>query len=168
MSDITAGLFDQMSPVDWLIYAYEVAVNSPDDSTQNGAVLISGNKAVRDCNRFPPGVPCTLRPKATKYKNIGHAEGNTIHLAAKQGIVCGGSVLVCPWFACRDCAKDIIMSGVKRVIGHKERMDIHHEVWADEISEAWKWMADAGVVCELISAKIGCPSILVHGERWEP
>lgn len=49
-----------------------------------------------------------------------HAEANAIAQAAKAGISINGATLYCKMVPCRDCAKLIINSGIKKVVAAKD------------------------------------------------
>lgn len=143
--------------------AYEYAnSNSPDPSTKNGAILIDKNNNVLayGVNKFPTGIAETegrLINKKTKYQLIVHAENGAIFNAARHGRAVNDSTLYCPFYACLECAKAIIQSGVKRVVGHAQLMVLasEHMAWVESIVEAWHMMHEAGVRCELYDGTIG-------------
>jgi dCMP deaminase len=151
-----------------LIRAYGIATKSPDPSSQNGAILISSFGQVFACNEFPEGV--TPRFDEKKLWTIAHSERNCIYTAAKFGISTKDSTLVCPWFACCDCAIAIIQSGIVRVIGHKQRMDLTDKTskWYDSILHAHTMLKEAGVVMEFYDGFLDGPEILVSGQLWKP
>lgn len=109
--------------------AYWVALDSPDPSTQNGAVLLGWDKYLGEyytigagCNDFPKGVNVEYwyaENKQDKYNRVVHAEVAAILDAAKNGMSTIDSVLVCPWAACSNCAKHIAAAGVSTLIRHK-------------------------------------------------
>ncbi len=152
--------------------AYKAALKSPDPSTQNGAiVLVGGDIVVAECNRFPDGV--ILRPerleRPLKYQVIEHAERNAIFAAAKAGHRLDGATMVCPWFACCDCARAIIQSGISHVIGHQTCMDKTPDHWKDSIKVAFEMLTEAGVETEMVTGPLGgCEPIRFNGETWEP
>lgn len=163
--------------------AYEYAnSNSPDPSTRNGAVLVNDDKVIHrhemssngpdryttirgdvlayGVNKFPNRIKITegrLINKKTKYQLIVHAENGAIFNAARHGRAVNGSTLYCPFYACSECAKAIIQSGVKRVVGHAQLMALasEHTAWTESIIEAWHMMHEAGVRCELYDGEIG-------------
>ena len=90
------SLFGELEPTiedKWrsrMLRAYQIAVHSPDPSTQNGAILINqkGNIVSEAWNAFPAGVKYSPErwERPLKYKIIEHAERNAIFQAAKHGI----------------------------------------------------------------------------------
>lgn len=161
--------------IDWdyhLRTAYQVALESPDPSTQNGAVLVDEDGTLRavGCNEFPMGVKYTeerwVRP--LKYQIIEHAERNSIYRAANNGIMTAGLTMICPWSACSDCARAIIQSGVRRLVRHQEASDRSPDRWLEEIAVADTMLNEAGIEVISISATLGCQPLLHSGETWTP
>lgn len=160
--------------VDYLKMAYEAARRSPDPSTQNGAVIpyeaCGSINALSACNEFPEGVETTperlVRP--LKYNFIEHAERNVVYLAAKYGISLNNKTMYVPWFACSDCARSIICSGVKRVCGHKRMLDATPPHWKESISHAMTMLKEADIQMDLIEEKLNIEPIRFNGELWVP
>jgi len=131
---------------------------SPDPSTKNGAILVSHDGRIsKGFNGLPRGIPDNqkeevLTNRELKYKYILHAEECSILTAARDGIRTKEAVLYCPFYACLDCAKMIITSGISRVVGHSNIMSIasSHTKWAQTITDAWHLMHNAGVECCLV------------------
>lgn len=71
-----------------------------------------------------------------------HAEQNAIVQAAKHGVPIDGATLYCKMVPCRDCAKMIINSGIKRVVAEK---------MYQKGGIAIKWFKEAGVKLEVIN-----------------
>lgn len=135
---------------------------SPDPSTKNGAVLLSKNGSflTKGVNKFPVGVAETeyrLTDKETKYRLVVHAENGAIFNAARHGMSTHGASLYCPFYACSECAKAIIQSGVKRVVGHAQLMALasEHTTWVESIVCAWNMLHEAGVQCDLYDGTVG-------------
>jgi dCMP deaminase len=156
----------------YLLLAYKAALESPDPSTQNGAVLISWTgKIVDACNTFPYGVrnePDRLvRP--LKYSFIEHAERNVIFKAAQDHrFDFKDAVMYAPWFACADCARAIIQVGIRKVVGHKQIHDMTPAHWKESINCAYAMFAEAGVETVLVDGEIGAPELLFNGGLWRP
>lgn len=154
--------------------AYDFARFSPDQSNQNGAYIEHRNGDMSmGFNDFPSHISDSqqielLADRDEKLFYIGHAERCAIYTAAKLGRACEGETLICPWFACSDCAKAIIFSGIVRVIGHKQRMEMTHDRWKDNVAKANQMLIDHGVELEFYDGKIGCAPIIVNGEKWYP
>jgi dCMP deaminase len=155
--------------------AYEVAIRrSTDKSTQNGAVLIPATKntgvssklvrkpmradeILEAANCFPHYVKDLPERHARplKYAFVEHAERNVIFLAANRGVSTMNSTMYVPWFACADCARAIIQSGVARVVGHNT--PVHHERkdWEELIKHGMTMLKEAGVRMEYYTGEIG-------------
>ena len=122
------------TPIDWLrIAAQEAAAGSHDMHTQNGAILVP-RAAAYVCvgvNKVPAGIwasPDRLARPA-KYEYIEHAERMAIYQAARVGTPTRGATLYCPWFACMDCARAIIVAGITEVVGHVRPRAATPERW---------------------------------------
>lgn len=143
---------DQWSDLDFLRRAYIYARDeSTDPSTQCGAVLVPRggiNLATFGANHFPPGVECTpemLADRDVKLFRMQHAERAAICKAALNGFATFGATLYAPWYACNECAKDIIDCGIRRIVGHQSIMDKTPERWRESIRQADKMLDEAGV-----------------------
>lgn len=166
-------LSDHRTIVGCLQRCYEAAARSPDRSNQNGALLIaaSGWESGGVCNDFPQGVlvtPEKLADREWKLFHIEHAERQAVFAAVRAGVSAWGATLYCPWFACSDCARAIALSGVRRVIGHQDRMDKTPDRWKASVDAGLALMRGAGVELEFFSGPVGGASIIVNGEPWLP
>lgn len=114
------------------------AAESADPRTQNGAIIRSRNGAVISAaNQLPPIVTTPDRlAHPTKYSYMEHAERHAIYRAARAGISTDGATLYCPWFACSDCARAIILAGVTRVVGHVMPRRLTPERWVETVAVA--------------------------------
>ncbi len=155
--------------------AYAVAANSLDKSNQVGAVLVNPRTTEEissGVNNFPPGVVwnedrATKRPM--KYRYCEHAERWAIFEAAKQGKKVGGSHMVCPWAACCDCARAMIVSGVEVFYLHHQRMLMTPDRWKDDMNEALNMLMEAGVLIRYHNGPVTAVTpVLVNGVRWSP
>lgn len=151
--------------------AYNSAIkNSTDPRTQNGAVLIDkdGDIVVRSANHFAKGVENKLERWVSpdpKYKFVEHAERNLIYEAARRGISTQGLTVFCPYFACADCARALIQSGVRKVIGHDAPFHKAHPGWEKSIEIGDIMFREAGLLYERLRFPrfIGL-SIIFNGE----
>lgn len=162
----------------WLLVAYNQASKSPDLSTQNGAIIVDkswedGNKEIKfsfASNTFPPLIKST--PERLQYPlkrdYIEHAERGAIYDASLKGIATENATMFCPWFACVECSRAIICSGIKQVIGHQDMMDKTPDRWKESIKVAFDLLNEAGVKTELIVGKLGGPLLRFNSEIWEP
>lgn len=154
--------------------AYQYASdNSLDTSTHNGSVLVTsdGEEFVRGTNRLPPGVKPDdrrLNQRPDKYDYMEHAERWAIYTAARQGVPTERATLYVPWYACKDCARGIIVAGIKRVVGHKQMFDKTPERWRESIAIGDEMLDEAGVIRDIYDGPIGGVRVLFNGEHWEP
>lgn len=138
----------------FLRLAQEVSRWSKDPSTQVGAVIVNSLEQVvgTGYNGFPRGVNDTEErylDRVQKYKFIVHAEVNAILLAGQNAR--GSTLYVYPTFdippVCHECAKAIIQSGIKRVVGFTPSPEDKERAkrWGDSISIARTMLTEAGV-----------------------
>ena len=147
------------SDLDYLRAAYKYAASYSDDpNTQNGAVLVLADGSVHlGTNRIPPSVrrsPERLE-SPEKYSWIEHAERDAIMSACRAGESTLGSTLYCPWFACPDCARSIIQSGVSEVVGHAATMSRTPDRWASLLATAATMLHEAGVKARIVGGDVG-------------
>ena len=158
------------TPVDWLRIAAQEAASSHDPHTQNGAVLVprSAAFAAVGVNKVPNGVwaaPDRLtRPE--KYNYIEHAGRAAIYKAARVGTPTAGATLYCPWFACMDCARAIIMAGIVEVVGHVKPRAATPERWTAQIVKAEAMLREARVGVRWLAEPLGV-TIRFDGEEME-
>ena len=172
----------------YLRLAYEIAAEkSTDPSTQNGAILVSGdewgyeingdhqveyNKRGREfissANFFPRGVKESQErwTRPLKYSFVEHAERNVIYLAARKGFRTEGATMYCTWAACADCARAIIQAGVTEVIEHDSLLHKEQVSWQDSINIAKKMFEEAGVRFTSIPGHFGI-KIRFNGQTVE-
>jgi dCMP deaminase len=154
---------------------YREAINSPDTSTQLGAVIVDKGGIVRYQtlvhNGFVDGWIVTEadyeRPR--KYVVTEHAERRAIYKAAKAGIALDGSTLYATWAACADCARAIVESGISCLVRHYPPLDEATERWLESVSIGDQIMKNGGV--ELVDIIGPIPEgfkILRGGEFFDP
>jgi dCMP deaminase len=166
-----------------LLAAYNLAKESPDPSTQNGAIILGSSwRDVELENRlqiFIKGKACNTFPKAVKssperlqrplkYDLIEHAERRAIYDAAFNGVPLQGTTMFVPYFACAACARAIICSGIKEVIGHQEMMNKTPAHWKKSIEIALIMLEEAGIKTELVLGQLDGPELLFNGSVWKP
>jgi dCMP deaminase len=161
------------STSDYLIMAYKQAAKSPDPSNQNGAIIVLEEEIVTTgYNTFPDGIEINqdrLNDRDTKLKYIEHAERWAVLKACTLEKSLYGATMYCPWAACSDCARAIIISGCKKLVVHRPRMDTTPERWKASVDEALKMLNEAGVVVEYFDDPIPeAPEIMVNGSKWQP
>lgn len=151
--------------------AYRVAMrDSRDPRTQNGAVLFTLNGRIFEgANHFPRGVRETPERwvKPLKYQTVSHAETNAILAAAKAGVSTDKGILIVPWFACCECAKAIIQSGISTVIGHDAPFHNRPD-WQNNLDHADTMLREAGLTFFRVVHKFSNIQIRFDGEIVEP
>lgn len=150
---------------------YETALGSPDPSTQNGAILydFNGVELGRGCNEFPWGVnPVHWNDREAKYPRVVHAETAAILDAGRRGNSTVGTVLVCPWAACSNCAKHIAYAGVSVLYRHPQITDgvFSNGRWHDECVLGDEIMREAGIT--IVEFPVVSTDVRVrrNGELW--
>ena len=160
---------------DYMTAAYQQAAKSPDPSSQNGAVLVSGHNIVAagHNNLVYKGDDAEklIEDREWKYRNVNHAERGAIFNAARNGQMTAGTWMFCPWAACMDCAIAIIEAGVTHLVTDVQRMRLTSHRWTDKIEEANALMQSHNVTIYPMELKLDLPddfSILVSGRPWHP
>jgi dCMP deaminase len=111
--------------------AIAAAAASPNKIRKVGAVLVAAGTEITGCNTFPPGIEA-LPERAigdNRFIWLEHAERTAIFEAARRGIATDGSLLVSTYFPCADCARAIVLSGVKTVTTPQPEFD--DPVWGE-------------------------------------
>lgn len=151
--------------------AYREALLSPDTSTKLGAIVVDGgwNVAVGR-NEFVRGFgdKPEHHERPLKYAITEHAERNAIFGVYRRRCFCTGLTLVCPWVACPDCARAIVLSGIREVICHKECMDRTPDRWRELVDMGLLILERGGVKLIQWSGKVGGVKNLNNGEIWLP
>lgn len=174
--------FGRGTAIGLLRSAYRIAESSPDLSTKNGALLVDryGKVLSEGVNEPMMGVSITddrLKKRPDKYFYTEHAERNVLYNALQNGVTdFSDTTMICPWYACSDCARAIIGFGVKNVIGHQQALNIDAVVneesqrinWDDTIKAAWNMFDEVGVKYIYIDTIIGGVENLHSGKIWNP
>ena len=155
----------------WLRLAYSASLASDDQQTQVGAVIARGEELVcRGVNRF--AYKKSVRPdrlvSPEKYHWMIHAESLAIFRMLKQKENSVGTVMFCPWACCSECAKNIIMGGVKLVVAHYELMLQTSDKWKHSIDTAQQMLKEAGISYVQVSGTVGNIQTTMFGKQWNP
>lgn len=132
---------------DFLQEALLASHTSMDPNTRVGVVVALPEHDLilsRGANRFPDYViPRTERPE--KYLYIEHAERVAIYQAIRSDHVVRGATLYLTYEPrpCADCARAIVMSGIKRVVGTDILFPGSH--WEASLEAGRKILHEAGV-----------------------
>ncbi|GMU26150.1 MAG: hypothetical protein AMXMBFR16_10550 [Candidatus Uhrbacteria bacterium] len=152
--------------------AYNLADReSTDTSTKVGAFLILKNGPITmGVNKFVAGYGDSPEhhERPLKYKITEHAERAAVYAAARLGYPTGGSTLICPWAACTDCARALILAGVVEVISHAQALQQTPERWREELQIAKRMFAAAGVRYTWWAGDVGDCQNLFNGAYWKP
>lgn len=154
-----------------LIASYEEALNSPDPSTQNGAILLQDTVIIgRGYNDFPYGIDQKYwtGSKDDKYARVCHAEVSAILDAARLGNSTYNATLVCGWAACSNCAKYIALAGVKELVRHPYAANTKGMSWLDDCIIGDEIMQAAGVDIIEVDPVKWEGTLRRNGEPWSP
>jgi dCMP deaminase len=154
----------------YLRSAYQLAdLYSPDPSTKVGAIIVTKSNIISGWNHLPPGLDeFDLTDRALKYKIIEHAERDAIFKAANEGISLYGATMFCPWAACCDCARAIVLSGIKEVVCHGNALEMTPDRWREDTELAKKIFEASGVIYTWWYGKLGDCQNLFDGKVWYP
>ena len=151
--------------------AYKMAEASPDQSTKLGAIIChEGWNVAKGVNEFVKGYGD--RPehheRPFKYWVTEHAERNVIFAALRRHYDLHGLTMVAPWVCCPDCARAIVLSGLKCVVGHKECIQRTPERWRESIEVGHNILKQGGVELIQWSGKVGGVEHLMNEVLWQP
>ena len=126
---------------------------SQDTNTQVGALIMFPTSGIiaADANRYP-----SLRELdgQSKYDYIEHAERAVIYRCVSKGLTTLNTHMYCPFISCPDCARAIVLSGIKRVVGHKTLWDIIPDRWKTKCDIGVSILESAGVEVLLYEGKV--------------
>ncbi len=170
---------DALADRDYLALAYARALDSPDLSNENGALLVPAGLApypsvlhVGGCNDFVAGTEVTpelLADRDAKLRAIIHAETAAIFEAAATGLRLFDATMYSPWAPCSECAKAIIACDITRLVVHGDRMDLTPERWKEDVKAGLAMLAASEcVLLTVVRGAIDAEPILVNGRLWSP
>ena len=135
-----------------------VSKKSKDKSTKLGAVIVGANHEVLSIgfNGFPRGVDDELdryHERPTKYLVTEHAERNAIFNCARQGIALEGTTMYLPFepTPCARCARAVIQSGIKQIIGTDVKFTGKGKQWDKDLALALEMLDMAGIERTVVS-----------------
>lgn len=158
----------------YLHHAYMMAKQSPDPSTQVGAVIVHPDVGPlsHGYNSPPVGVEMTEETlhSSDKYYYMEHAERNAIFDSMKAQYKPEGSTMYSTWAACPDCARAIIASGIIKVVSHKEMYEKYSGSMKEIVDIGISMMEKAGIEVVLWSGDVsnGKIKIRTSGKLWSP
>jgi len=151
--------------------AYILAeAKSVDPSTRVGAIVITQrrNEHYYGVNKLTPGIIIDLSNRELKYKYIEHAERDAIFKATMAGESLLGATMYCPWAACCDCARAIILSGIQEVVCHGDALAKTPPRWEADIAIAKQMFEAACVKYTWCHGYLGGCTNLFDGKYWNP
>lgn len=133
----------------FLRMAKEVSTWSKDESTKVGCVIVDQYKIIRSVgyNGLPRGVNDSRKDRQErplKYKYFNHSEDNALNNCNIIGVStlnCSMYVTMCP---CSACARNIIQSGIKRVVFIEPSDDLVYR-WGDDFKVALEMLSESSV-----------------------
>lgn len=72
-----------------------------------------------------------------------------------EGVATEGATLYQIWFPCVDCARAIICSGIKEIVGIKKIRDLTPEHWQESLKTSEGMLNEAGVKITFVEEPIG-------------
>lgn len=131
--------------------------------TQNAALVVFPSSGVlaADTNRYA----CITEDL------VEHPELAVIYKCASKGLTTLNTTMYVPFGTCKECASGIILSGVKRVVFHKNMMEIVPDRWKKEFDSGIFLMSKAGIELLAYEGKVlneGEFKILLDGISVEP
>lgn len=122
---------------------------SHDNDTHVGSVLVLGKRHLYAANRRAVGLD------GGKADIIEHAERAVVYKAASCGYATAGGVLYAPWFACPDCARAIVLAGIREVVGLSSLRLATPERWLWPITVGDAILRSGGVGIRLVDGETG-------------
>jgi len=136
----------------------QVSRKSKDRSTRLGAVIVGNHNEILSTgyNGFPRGVDDNneaYHERPIKYLVTEHAERNAIYNAARHGIRLDGSRMYLPFYPnpCSRCARGVIQSGIKEIIGTQIKFTGKGKDWEEDLALAEKLLDEAGVKMTIVN-----------------
>ena len=144
---------------------------SSDPRTRVGAAVRFGDDkmdVIFGANRLPKDIEENDARKSPEHKAryVEHAERDVLFACAREGIKTKGAVMYAPWFACCDCARAIIGTGIKEVVGLRKLRHLTPARWSCEIAAAHQMLKEAGVEMWWVTSDLGT-KILFDGKEIE-
>jgi dCMP deaminase len=142
-----------LSDQNFINIAFELATASKCVSKQVGAVIVKNGRVLStgyngtpagftNCRDHWNGKYTAEHHEWSKTYEI-HAEMNAIIWAAREGISIEGATIYVTLEPCSECSKNVIASGIKRIVYAKPYEHTHSEVIS-------KFIKDNGVSIELL------------------
>lgn len=136
--------------------AERVKKGSSDIHTKIGAIIVDskGEVLVEASNAIPKGLSVSAErlERPVKYQYIEHAERNACYHAAKKGIQLEDTIMImsCNPVPCTECARALIQSGVKMIVG-RDTENIASSKWDDSCILALEMLIEANVAVVFVA-----------------
>lgn len=164
-------LSDEEEAKHFFINCYNFASTSRDPRTQVGVAIVTNNNThIYGKNEPMPGFDINDPIfDDIKYGIMEHAERTAIFMAVDQQINIKNSTIYSPWGSCTDCSRAIVLSGIKKMVRHKELTDQHSHRWQDSINLGEEILKNGGVeIIDYSFQNLGAKPILMDGKIWQP
>lgn len=155
---------------DYLRRAYAAALNSPDPSTQVGAIAVTADGYITGVgwNHIPAssGIDHATVDRETKYRCVVHAEVHA--LITSRDLV---HTLFGTWAACPQCAASMIAAGVQRLVVHdapRKLAETTNPGWTEAVAEGHRMLRAAHVDIVEHTGPIDAEPILIGGHLLVP
>ena len=131
--------------------AEQVKLNSNDESTQIGAVIVGIDNEVLSTgyNSFPRGMDDSKQERQErpeKYFWFEHAERNAIYNAARVGTALKNSTIyLTSGLPCMDCARGIVNSGIKTVYCKQICTTKNKDKWGESQEKSLKLLRECDI-----------------------
>ena len=127
--------------------AFRAAQNSPNRVRKVGAAILTCDDGapISACNTFPEGV-ADLEERHEgdgRFVWMEHAERNAILTAARSGRALAGGRLASTLFPCIDCARAIVISGIRTLVTFPPPLD--DPVWGASFPRSRIILEEGGV-----------------------
>jgi dCMP deaminase len=103
-----------------------------------------------------------------KYSVTEHAERDVLYRAARKGVCTRELTMIANWVACPDCARGIVLSGIRRIICHKQCMDRTPPRWQEMVDLGLEMLEKNNVPVYQWDGKVGGVTNLNNGDVWTP
>ena len=135
-----------------------ISMWSKDRSTKTGCVIVKDRRVLTTgFNGFCPGVQDDIddrHQRPAKYFYTEHCDRNAIYQAARFGISLDGATMYLTGPPCHDCARGIIMAGIKTVIWPEQNSFETNpdtaERWKESVKYSLEMLSEAKVGIERI------------------
>jgi len=157
----------------YMTMAYLVAMQSKDNRTWIGSVIVGPDNEVRSTgyNGLPRGCNDDIaerQEQPEKYFWFEHSERNAIYNAARMGLSMKDCILYTMGIPCADCARAVIQAGITKVVVHKPWNADNTEKWVESCRRSKEMFQEAGVKLIEWDGEILQIEARQHGQSRKP